>query len=90
MRKHAGVLSLFDREFIKTGRLGVQYSETIHDLYEARTDADYRDYIQIELEVASDLVGRAEQFVHAVTLELMGDKTTESSTEDHTGSEDHV
>jgi uncharacterized protein (UPF0332 family) len=39
-RKHAGVLSFFDREFIKSGRLDLSCSETLHDLYEARTDAD--------------------------------------------------
>lgn len=34
--KHAGVIGLFDREFVHSGKLPVEYSQMLHRLFDAR------------------------------------------------------
>jgi len=42
--KHKGIISLFNREFVKTGLMSIQSSKTIKKLFDMRTVADYRDF----------------------------------------------
>ena len=65
-RKHAGVRSFLDREFVRTGQLDRSMSETYHDLFDWRTDADYRDFLDVPADIAPDLVARARTFVATV------------------------
>lgn len=41
-RKHKGALTLFDTEFIKTGLLPKELSDSLHQLFDARQEDDYR------------------------------------------------
>jgi uncharacterized protein (UPF0332 family) len=69
-RKHAGVRSFLDREFVKTGELDRSMSETYHDLFNWRTDADYRDFVEVPMDTAQDLIARAREFVETVQQSL--------------------
>ena len=42
--KHKGVISIFDREFVKRGLISKQSSKTLRRLFEMRAVADYRDF----------------------------------------------
>lgn len=68
--KHAGVLTEFDRRFVKTGSFAPSYSKALHGLFDLRTDADYRDFVEVPLEEAADLLAGARDFVAAVQLTL--------------------
>lgn len=64
--KHKGVLSLFDKEFVKTGKIDKRYSEMLHATFDARQEGDYKELIQFSSEEAAGFVERAEEFLTAV------------------------
>ncbi len=64
--KHAGVISVFDKEFIHAGKLDVRYSKTLHKIFEARQTIDYKELAEVSVEEASDHVKYAREFVDAV------------------------
>jgi uncharacterized protein (UPF0332 family) len=64
--KHAGMISLFDKEAIHTGKLAVEYSRMLHRLFEARLESDYKEFVQHTEEEAKSLLAMAECFVAAI------------------------
>ncbi len=64
--KHKGVLSLFDKEFVKTGRIDKRYSEILHNTFDARQEGDYKEFIQFSPEDAAGFVKLAEEFLEGV------------------------
>jgi uncharacterized protein (UPF0332 family) len=42
LRKHRGVLALFDTECVRTGLLPQELSAALHQLFDARQEDDYR------------------------------------------------
>lgn len=42
--KHSGVISLFDKYFIKTGIFDKRYSKIVHSAFDTRQDYDYEDF----------------------------------------------
>ncbi|MBI3795559.1 MAG: HEPN domain-containing protein [Deltaproteobacteria bacterium] len=65
-RKHRGALTLFDTEFIRTGVLQKELSDTLHQLFDARQEDDYRRIDPVLPEEATELIADAEQFVRAI------------------------
>lgn len=65
--KHAGVISVFDKEFIHTGKIDVRCSKILHKMFEARQTLDYKEMAEVTLEEAADHVKAAREFVAAVT-----------------------
>jgi Uncharacterized conserved protein related to C-terminal domain of eukaryotic chaperone, SACSIN len=70
-RKHKGVLTLFDTEFIRTGLLPEELSDTLHRLFDARQEDDYRRIDPVLLEEATEFITVAEGFVQSVREYLM-------------------
>ena len=64
--KHAGALALFDREFVKKGAFGQEHSRNLHELFDLRQRADYRDLFEVSYERAESAVVVAERFVDEV------------------------
>ena len=64
--KHKGVLSLFDKEFVKTGKIDKRYSEMLHNTFDARQEGDYKEFIQFSPDEAAGFVKLAEEFLDAV------------------------
>ncbi len=48
--KHSGVRSLFNKEFIKTQIIPVEFGNLFNELFIFRQEADYRDFIIIDAE----------------------------------------
>lgn len=65
-RKHRGILTLFDTEFVRAGLLSKALSASLHRLFDARQDDDYRRLDPVPPEEATALTVLAEQFVQAV------------------------
>lgn len=57
--KHAGVISYFQREYIKTGRFEKKYSGYLQRAFQIRNSCDYDDFYLISKQDAE------EQFEHA-------------------------
>lgn len=64
--KHAGAISLFDREFVKTGVFSKDLSATLHNTFDMRQEADYEEQAQIDDTDATDALAQARVFVDQV------------------------
>lgn len=60
--KHSGVLSYFDREFIKTNEVDKQWSKIFHDAFELRSMGDYEKMVKISKPQAEKLIHDAKGF----------------------------
>lgn len=65
-RKHSGVLSLFDAEFVKSGLLAKELSFDLHRLFDTRQEDDYQRLDPISQEEATEALDLAEGFVQTV------------------------
>jgi len=61
--KHVGVISIFDREFIHSGKVDVKYSKALHKVFDLRLESDYRELVDISVQDATDAVSLAEEFL---------------------------
>lgn len=64
--KHSGVISLFDKEFVHTGKIDKLYSKNLHKLFNARIDGDYKDFAEFSKEDTSEFIKLAEEFLREI------------------------
>ena len=64
--KHIGVISIFDSEFVKAGKVDRQYSKSLHALFDARLEGDYKENVEVASEDASEHVKLADEFIKAI------------------------
>jgi uncharacterized protein (UPF0332 family) len=64
--KHAGVIALFDNEFVHPGKIDKQYSRILHRIFDARLECDYREFVEVTPEVAADCLRLAGEFLMAI------------------------
>lgn len=65
-KKHSGVISEFNRLYIKTGVFDKKLSKGINDAFDIRIDCDYDDFFVISKAEVEEQVENAEKFVKAV------------------------
>ncbi len=61
--KHAGIISIFDKDFVNAGKIDKQYSKILHKLFKARQEGDYKELVIFSLEESVEYVKLAEEFV---------------------------
>lgn len=61
--KHSGVLSLFNRYFVKTGEFPVEDGRHLQEAFELRQGGDYREFIQITPNQAQETIQKARTFL---------------------------
>jgi uncharacterized protein (UPF0332 family) len=64
--KHKGVLTLFDKEFVKTGKIDKKFSAAIHETFDKRLAQDYRDLAPTDMDDARESVELSRAFVEAI------------------------
>lgn len=64
--KHAGIISIFDKDFVNAGKIDKQYSKILHKLFKARQEGDYKELVIFSLEDAAEYVKLAEEFIEGV------------------------
>lgn len=65
-RKHRGVLSLFDKEFVHPGHFDREYSKAFHRLFRLRQKDDYEFLDDVPREEAVEALSLSETFVREV------------------------
>jgi uncharacterized protein (UPF0332 family) len=65
-KKHSGIISEFRKRYVKTGKFSANFSDTIKDAFDVRTDSDYQDFYTVSKEDVQHQVNNAEEFLHAV------------------------
>lgn len=64
--KHSGVISFFDREFVKPGLLPRELSKALHLAFERRQVHDYGELIAVDEITAEETIQDASTFVGAI------------------------
>lgn len=67
--KHAGVISVFDREVVRPGRMDPRFSRMLHGLFDLRQKADYKEFVAIDQQEAVKAVEQSREFVEVVASE---------------------
>jgi len=68
--KHAGAISLFDKEFVHTGIFPLAMSRSLHETFDERHESDYETVKMATRDEAAELLAQAEKFVERVTAYL--------------------
>jgi uncharacterized protein (UPF0332 family) len=67
--KHTGVRSLFNRYYVRTGKVPKELAPIYNDLFERRQEGDYLDFVDFEEAQVRPWIARAEQLVdHIASL----------------------
>lgn len=61
--KRAGLISLFDRELVRSGRMERKFSRLLCGVFELRIEGDYRELSAIGAESAEESVRQACEFI---------------------------
>lgn len=69
-KKHSGIISFFDKNFVAAGRFDKRYSRTLHQAFNIRQDSDYEDFYVASREDAETQVINACEFTNAVKAYL--------------------
>jgi len=64
--KHAGVRSLFNRYFVKTGRVAKEKARFFNDLFERRQEGDYMDFVSFQEFQVRPWISEAEAFIESI------------------------
>ena len=66
--KHTGVRSLFNRHFVKTGKVPKEMARILNDLFERRQKVDYMDFVSFEESQVRPWIPEAETFVENIAV----------------------
>ena len=61
--KHAGVRSLFNRQYVKTGKIPKDLARIYNDLFERRQEGDYIDFVSFQESQIFPWISKAEELV---------------------------
>ena len=64
--KHSGVITYFDKNFIKPGIIDRKFSKWLHRLFDLRQDADYGDMFTPSEEQCREAVNQSREFVEEI------------------------
>lgn len=68
--KHSGVITFFDREFIKPGLLARDLSRVLHFAYQRRQENDYASVYTVSEEEAHQAITDAHSFIESIEIYL--------------------
>ena len=67
--KHTGVRSLFNRHYVRTGKVPKELAPIYNDPFERRHEGDYMDFVDFEEAQVLPWIARAERFIdHIASL----------------------
>lgn len=61
--KHAGVRSLFNRQYVKPGKIPKDLAKIYNDLFERRQEGDYIDFVSFQESQVLPWISKAEELV---------------------------
>ncbi len=73
--KHAGVISYFQKEYIKTGLIDVKYSKYLSQAFQIRNNTDYSDFYLVSKQDAEEQYQKAFDFLEMIK-EYLGNSET--------------
>lgn len=73
--KHAGVISYFQKNYVKSGIFEKEYSKILAEAFEIRSESDYDDYYVISKEEAEEQIQNAQFFFDGI-MKYVGEVTS--------------
>lgn len=64
--KHSGIRSLFNEQFVKTGKVDAELGRFYSRMFEFRQKSDYADYVEFEKEKVKEWFEKAKQFIKEI------------------------
>jgi uncharacterized protein (UPF0332 family) len=64
--KHSGVLSYFNKKFIKGGIFHSELGRSVNKAFELRQSSDYRDYTELSYEQVEPFIEKSKLFLQSV------------------------
>ncbi len=64
--KHSGVIGIFNKEFVHSGKLDARFARMLYDLFDERMELDYRDFAEVSEEDARNAVASAQEFIFEI------------------------
>jgi uncharacterized protein (UPF0332 family) len=61
--KHVGVRSIFNRQYVKTGKIPKDLARIYNDLFERRQEGDYIDFVSFEESQVLPWISNAEELI---------------------------
>jgi hypothetical protein len=71
---HVGVISLFNRYFVKENLIDKKYGKTLVEAKDLREDSDYKDFFIVSKEEAAKQLKDAEEFIEVVKGLVAGEE----------------
>ena len=68
--EHTGVITIFDREFVKSGKFPKEYSVILHDIFDARQEGDYKELFEISADRTAHYWNAAKKFLTEIRNHL--------------------
>lgn len=68
--KHSGIIGVFDKEFIMTGKLEKENSRVLHSLFDDRQEFDYKEQTVATTVQAEIAIKSSEKFIASIKLYL--------------------
>ncbi len=65
-KKHSGIISHFNKNYIKTGIIDKEYSKILMAAQDYRNDSDYDDYFTVTEQEALEQIENAEKFINRI------------------------
>ena len=69
-RKHSGVRSLFNSEFVKTGEIDVEWARFFAEMFENRQESDYTEFVRFKKKDVDAMHTKATKFVECISEKL--------------------
>lgn len=63
---HSGTKTVFNREFIKTGKVHKDFGKLYNNLFNKRHGGDYQDFQVFDKETIAPLIVKVEDFILAI------------------------
>ncbi len=64
--KHSGVRALFNMEFVKPGIVDVDTGKFYSEMFDARQEGDYKDFVEFNKGDIEDWLNKAEGFIDVI------------------------
>jgi uncharacterized protein (UPF0332 family) len=64
--KHSGIIGIFNKEFVHTGKIEVRLAKMLNNIFETRLEGDYKGLVELTQEDAQDAVEKAREFFAAI------------------------
>ena len=65
--KHTGVRSLFNKHYVKTGKIPKKLARIYNDLFERRQEGDYIDFVRFQESQVRPWISEAGQLIEYIT-----------------------